>query len=306
MNTPYFTVFTPTYNRCELLERVFQCLRAQSDLDFEWLIIDDGSTDATSEWVTGLLKAPLPFKIRYHYQKNSGKHGAHNTAISMADGFALVVLDSDDLLVPDALEILRKRWDGLEGKDSYVGVFGLFAYANGEVVGDRFPQDGTVSNAIDLRYNLKVHGDKIGFNRTDVLRDYPFPEGVGSACVSESLIWNRISQKYCSLFINHVIGIKEYLPGGLTDTSALSDYRSPKAGCLHAEELLNGAIKIPFFARVKTSVRLLRCALYARKNPFTHLRWSQRIMMLGLTPLAAAVIARDIVRIIGASHKQVG
>lgn len=302
MNAPFYTVFTPTYNRRGLLPRVFESLEKQTCQDFEWLIVDDGSTDDTRSWVEG-IRSKATFPVRYEYQANAGKHGAHNTAIRLAAGYALYVADSDDWLAPDALECLKSEWERLPERESFVGVFGLFAYPDGQIVGDRFPQDHLVSNAIELRYNLKVNGDKVGFNRTDVLREFPFPDGMKKTYVCESLIWNRISQKYRSLFINRVIGIKEYQPGGITDNSALNDYRNPEAGFLHARELLDGGTRIPFVAKIKTMTRMLKCAFFARRNPFVTRRWSQRLMMLGLIPLAAVIVARDLLRVFS-RHRQ--
>jgi glycosyltransferase involved in cell wall biosynthesis len=302
---PFFTIFTPTFNRRELLERVYESLRKQSFQDFEWLIVDDGSVDDTKEWVESLISASSEFPIRYEYQKNAGKHGAHNTAIATATGFGIVVVDSDDWLNPDALEILKREWDEIGDKQRFVGVFGLFAYPSGDVVGSRFPEDRLVSNSIALRYRLKVNGDKIGFNRTDVLREFPFPKDLGTHYVSESLIWNRIARKYDSMFINQVIGVKEYQPGGITDNSALNDYRNPQAGYLHALELLDGRASIPAPATIRTMVRLLKCGFYARINPFVTRRWSQRALMVTLLPLATAIVVRDMIRVYRRQHQRV-
>lgn len=303
--SPFFTVFTPTYNRRKLLERVYESLQQQTWQDFNWLIVDDGSTDDTRQWVEALIAQSPPFPIRYEFQKNAGKHGAHNTAIRIADGFALVIVDSDDWLKPDALEILKREWDLLAEPERFVGVVGLFAYTDQKIVGHRFPEDRLVSNPIELRYCLKVHGDKIGFNRTDVLREFPFPQDLGKNYVSESLIWNRISQKYKSLFINHVIGIKEYQPGGITDNSALNDYRNPEAGFRHARELLDGNARIPISAKIRTMVRMLKCGLYARRNPFVVRRWGQKLLMICLAPSAAVIVARDMRRVYSRQQKRV-
>ncbi len=122
-------------------------------------------------------------------------------------------VDSDDWLVPDALEILHREWLATTNQDAFTGVCGLFRYPDGRLVGDQFPQNRLISNAIDLRMRLGVTGDKIGFTRTDILRRFPFPEEFGRAYSPESLVWNRILQELDSVFINQVIAVKEYQAG---------------------------------------------------------------------------------------------
>lgn len=293
----FFTVFTPTYNRRKLLSRVYESLLEQTYQEFDWLIVDDGSSDGTREYVEELINSNPLFSIEYYYQENAGKHGAHNAAIERASGFAIVIVDSDDWLKPCALQLLKEEWDKLPNPEKFVGVFGLFAYEDGTIVGNHFPKDALVSNAIDLRHNLKVRGDKIGFNRTDVLRKFPFPDNLGKYYVSESLVWNRISQEYDSLFVNQVIGIKEYQPGGITDNSALNDYRNPLAGYTNAMELVNGRVNIPFIDTLRALGRILKCAYYAKLNPFVVRRLNHKLLMLPLIPAAGLVIIRDLNRV---------
>src|SRR5690242_10850122 len=109
---PLFTVFTPTYNRAHTLHRVFDSLRAQTIRDFEWLVIDDGSVDGTSEQISEWTNT-VDFPIRYFKQKNSGKHIAHNLAAREARGQFFLPLDSDDACMPDALERLSYHWNSI-------------------------------------------------------------------------------------------------------------------------------------------------------------------------------------------------
>ena len=102
----YFTVFTPTYNRGHTLHRVYNSLRIQTCSDFEWLIMDDGSTDCTAELVKG-WQAENHFPIRYYFQENQGKHFAWNRAAEIAFGEYFICADSDDEFTPDALQKFR-------------------------------------------------------------------------------------------------------------------------------------------------------------------------------------------------------
>ena len=97
------TVFTPTYNRRELLTRAYKSLTKQTIKDFEWLIVDDGSTDHTDDEVKKWIDDGI-IHIRYHYRENGGKMRAHNTGVGLADTELFLCLDSDDYLVENAVE----------------------------------------------------------------------------------------------------------------------------------------------------------------------------------------------------------
>src|SRR6266571_625464 len=125
---PVFTVFTPTYNRGRFLPRVYESLKAQTFQDFEWLLIDDGSTDDTKALVTRWM-GEASFRIRYFRQDNAGKHVATNQAVRLAEGLLLATMDSDDWYVPSALERVLHHWNAIpdDRKSLFAGVCGLFA-----------------------------------------------------------------------------------------------------------------------------------------------------------------------------------
>ena len=75
------TVFTPTYNRAGLLGRCYESMKRQTNKDFIWMIIDDGSIDNTKEVVENWIKNEKTFKIQYYYKENGGLHTAYNEAI---------------------------------------------------------------------------------------------------------------------------------------------------------------------------------------------------------------------------------
>jgi glycosyltransferase involved in cell wall biosynthesis len=292
-----FSVCTPVYNRARLLPRVYESLKQQTCNDFEWLIIDDGSTDDTAEIVQPWLREANAFSIRYIRKENGGKHTVLNRAVREARGRFFVVVDSDDWLVPEALETLNKEWNGVSNPEAFTGVCGLFCYDNGRTVGTRFPQDRLVSNAIDLRLRLGVKGDKIGFTRTEIMRRFPFPEEFGQAYVPESIVWNRISQEFDTLFINEVIGMKEYQPGGITSKSGLNSYRNPGAYRIRAAELLNGRRSIGLRSAAQCAATLAKCSLYVQASPFLARHQSHRFLTLAAMPLALGLVIRDRVRL---------
>jgi glycosyltransferase involved in cell wall biosynthesis len=203
-----FTVFTPCFNRAHTLHRVYESLDAQTFRDFEWLIVDDGSTDETASLVEGWQRSSS-FNIRYLWQENRGKHIAFNHGVREARGELFLTLDSDDACVPEALERLRYHWDTIpaEQKHRFSAVTSLCMDQHGRIVGDRFPRDVTDSDSLEIRYRYGVGGEKWGFHRTAVLREFPFSEEISRQYVPESTIWSRIARAYRTRFVNEALRI---------------------------------------------------------------------------------------------------
>lgn len=205
---PTFTVFTATFNRANTLPRVYASLAQQTFRDFEWLIVDDGSTDGTRELVETWLAEP-EFRIRYVHKPNGGKHTAWNTGVDLAQGQLFLSLDSDDACTPDALQVFHDVWESIDPRqrEAFTGVCCLVMYPNGDVVGDRFPEDVFDSDSSALRFKYHIGGDKWGFHRIDVVRQFRFPEYEGLRYVPESIVWGRIASRYQERFINKALHI---------------------------------------------------------------------------------------------------
>ncbi len=205
---PLFTVFTPTFNRAHTLHRVFESLQAQTCSDFEWLVIDDGSTDDTPA-LMARYQSEARFSIRYLREPHRGAHHVHNLALREARGQLSIKLDSDDGCVPEALARLKYHWENIPAgrRESFSGVTGLCRDQNGQLVGSRFPSDPLDCSAAELEYRHKVRGEKWGFLRVDVLRQYPYPEDVPGNFIPESYIWCQVSKLYLTRHINEELRI---------------------------------------------------------------------------------------------------
>jgi glycosyltransferase involved in cell wall biosynthesis len=205
-----FTVFTPTYNREKVLHRVYQSLLEQRFRDFEWLIIDDGSTDRTKELVEVWQKDKATwFPIRYIWQKNQHKKSAHNHGVKEARGTLFLPLDSDDYCTPEALERFSYHWFAIPAseRDKFSAVTALCADESGVIVGDRFTEKEWLdSDSLELRYRFGITGEKWGFQRVDVLKKFLFPENI-SGHVPESVVWSQIARQFKTRFINEVLRI---------------------------------------------------------------------------------------------------
>ncbi len=135
------TIFTPAYNRAYTLHLGYEALLRQTCQDFEWLIIDDGSTDNTRELVAGWIKEnKIP--IRYHYQENQGMHGAHNTAYRLITTELNTCIDSDDYMPDDAVEKIVTFWKK-HGSNEVAGIIGLDADFQGNIIGTTFSEKQT-------------------------------------------------------------------------------------------------------------------------------------------------------------------
>ncbi len=215
--THTFTVFTPAYNRATTLHRVYGSLRAQTMRDFEWLIVDDGSEDGTRSLVEAWQRE-AEFPIRYLYQSNAGKPTACNAGIQAAQGELFLTLDSDDGCVPNALERLLFHWNsiGESRRSEFSAVTVLCQDQNGKLVGTPFPSDPLDSDSIELVYKYRVKGEKWGFQRTSVLKEFPFPVDPKHKYVSESVVWMAIARKYKTRFVNEQLRIY-WIDDGATD-----------------------------------------------------------------------------------------
>lgn len=203
-----FTIFTPTYNRAHTLKRVFDSLSAQSLRDFEWLVVDDGSTDNTAELIAGWANI-ADFPIRYFKQKHAGKHIAHNLALGEGRGKFFLPLDSDDACNPRALERFVYHWNTIPERDrtSFSGVVALCCDQYNEIIGDKFPNDPFDANWRDAVYVHHVRGEKWGPLLMEVVRRRPFPKIRGTNFVPEGLVWLDIAKRYQHKirFVNEVL-----------------------------------------------------------------------------------------------------
>jgi glycosyltransferase involved in cell wall biosynthesis len=251
MNYKYlFSVFTPTYNRRHTLYRVYESLKSQTFRDFEWLIVDDGSTDGTLDLVEE-LKQDAAFPVRYFYQENSGKHVAINRGVREAEGELFVIFDSDDSCTPEALERFKYHWEAIpeDRRAHFSGVTCHCVDQQGQLIGNSFPLDVLDSDHIEIQVKYKSTGEKWGFNCTDILKEFPFPEISGEKFITEAVVWNRIAQKYKRRFANDKLRIFYHTPEGLSALSVLKRAKSPHGARLYYQEAARLPVSVRWQAR---------------------------------------------------------
>lgn len=246
------TIITPLYNRAPFLPKLSESLERQTDKDFEWIVVDDGSIDDVHREIERLL--PTSFPVRLLSKENGGKHTAVNMGIRNARGQLVLILDSDDVLPPTAIADIAKAYDPVKGKEDIAGVCGYMAHRDGRMIG--YPKIEADTSEIDLRYRYHVLGDMCEVFRTDILREYPFPEINGERFCPECLVWNRIAKKYRLHVFPKVIYLRDYLDGGLTDNIVRIRMNSPIASMMTYAEM--NALPIPWVQKAKAAINYYR------------------------------------------------
>ena len=221
------TVFTPTYNRAYIIETLYRSLQRQTFTDFEWLVVDDGSSDGTEELFVKWSKEETHFPIRYYKQPNGGKCRAINRALGLAEGKLFFTVDSDDYLTDDALEKIVKWESELPNDHTYCGFAGNLGTSPDKTPNCIFEQPFFDGNALD-RYG-KADGERAMVFYTDICRKYPYPVFDGENFMTEAVAWNRMANDgYKMRFYNDIIWVYEYREDGLTKAGSSVFLNNPK------------------------------------------------------------------------------
>ena len=244
------SVLTPVYNRKELIGRLYKSLLGQTNQNFIWVIIDDGSKESLEQEIEK-WKMMAQFPIIYHYKENGGKHTALNMGFQLVDTELTFTVDSDDIFIPEAIESIESQWNTIEDKSDIAGISFLRGHSNSEVIGTKFPEEG-IYNDIDMRCRKHVKGDKAEVWRTDILRQFSFPVFQGEKFQGENYIWWQISFKYNLLYVNKIIYITEYLDGGLTKSGRKLRISCPLGGMENSKMGFNR--KFPLRERIKRGI----------------------------------------------------
>lgn len=209
------SVITPTYNRAYILTQCYESLCNQTNKDFEWIVVDDGSTDETESVIRNLIDEGK-IQIIYKKQNNGGKHRAHNTAVALASGILTVCLDSDDMLTPDAIEIAIKEWE-LNCSNNVIGILAL----RGDIqhmnpICSSIPKGIKYASITTLRDKYQFEGDTVLFFKTDLLKKVPFKEFEGENFLTETNLYCDLDKYGEMVLHNEVLYLCEYRSDGLT------------------------------------------------------------------------------------------
>lgn len=249
------TILTPIYNRCKEIKTLWNSLQSQTEKDFEWLVVDDGSTDN----IRGLieqLQADSVFPIRYINKENGGKHTALNVGISTIRSELTFIVDSDDHITKDCVSSILRIHKKYRNYPDICGYVFLRAFPDGKINGKEFRPNEKVASYIDVRVNGDdTYADKAEVFKTHCLREFPFPEYPGERFLGEDLVWVRMARKYKMVHVNQAIYVGSYMVDGLTSNRRKHNLASP-LGCMHrAEEFMEPDIKLRY--RIKGGLQYI-------------------------------------------------
>lgn len=245
---PTVCVFTPTYERAYILPVLYDSLVAQTSHDFVWMIVDDGSTDDTEELVASWIERG-DIRIDYVKTANGGKPRAINLGVERCTSPLFFVVDSDDWLVPGAIEHVLKRWATIADQDRYAGIVALRGTDDHTPMGTWMPEGAHDVRMWDLHESMGFRGDTSLIHRTEVLRDYPYDVAPGETFIAESSVYFRLDEKYVMLADNTILTICHYLPDGLTSNFVANAKRNPigywkhKRYCAQRSRTLKGRVR---------------------------------------------------------------
>jgi glycosyltransferase len=282
---PLISILTPTYNRGKLLLPLYESLKNLTFEDFEWLIVDDGSEDDTEQYALSWIAHNIQnaeFPIRYIKKSNGGKHTAINRGVREANGELILILDSDDTLPADSLATIAQYYEQCKGYKDCAGVCGLMAHHDGQLIGTGFPKEPMYESALQFRYAEKgnVTGDLLEVYKTSVMREFPFPEIENEKFCPESLVWNRIANKYKLFCFNKVIYYRDYLEGGLTSKIVKIRMKSPIASTMTYAEMLDYNISLKWKIRSAINYWRFKYCIKNKSLKAPTVKWYWRLFQL--------------------------
>jgi glycosyltransferase involved in cell wall biosynthesis len=280
---PLITILTPTYNRAHTLPTLKASLDSQSFGDFEWLIVDDGSTDGTPE-LMATWDVAGDARFRHIRTANGGKHRALNQGIPLARGEWTFVVDSDDWLPPGALGRISGAIPSAKADPLVGGIMGLRARPDGSIIGERLPRGIVSMDAASLTFQAGLRGDKAEIFKTEILKAFPFPEFERERFITECVVWFRIARAGWKLhLLDDPIYVCDYQEDGLSSRSLSLRIANPRGTLLfYGEEL---GLAYPARALFREAVNFGRFALHAG-SPLREIRLlrgkARRLALLAL------------------------
>tara|TARA_B110000211_G_C14092983_1_gene560437 strand:+ start:9748 stop:10611 length:864 start_codon:yes stop_codon:yes gene_type:complete len=240
MNTnSKLTILTATYNRAAELNKLYDSLVCQTNNDFTWLIVDDGSTDDTETTVNKFMRGNK-IEINYIKKNNEGKHSALNVGFNHISADWSFVVDSDDWLDMDCVDTINSIIKGIDDED-IASITMLQKNSKGLLVGSSlFTHHSNFLHMI----NGGVTGDKCDVFRTSIVKRFVFPVFNNERFMSELPLYLWLGINYKSLFVNYCGYNCEYLPGGLSDETVRLRYKNSKSTLFVYESLFKSPVKL--------------------------------------------------------------
>ena len=281
----FFSIIAPIYNRSYFIDKIYQSLENQTYNNFEWIIIDDGSSDNLKEkidlWDNDFVK--------YYRISNSGKHIAVNYGIDLAKGDYCIVLDSDDIPKQNAFEIFNRNI--LDSKYQISGIGCLIEDSKNRLIGTKFNFDEEIS-ILDAYSVKNMKGDKWFLFKTNILKENKYPIISDEIFLTEGIVHNRISRKKIKIkFINEILLTAYYISDGYTANKISLKKNNPLGYLMYYfENVISKELKINkyYFSNI---INLFSLILLKSKKPIILL-----IMLIFAFPISILKYLFDLFR----------
>ena len=258
------TVFTPTYNRADLLPNLYESLLRQNSRNFKWLVVDDGSKDNTAEVVADWMREGK-IDIQYVYKENGGLHTGYNKAIECMDTELSICIDSDDYLTDDCIETVLKFWDENKAED-IAGLIGLDVLPDGKVIAGNLP-DEIVINPIML-LAARENGDRKYVIRNDCYRKvYPMPVFEGEKNFNPHYLVLKLCRDYKFLVLNKPLCVVNYQPDGMSANIFRQYINSPRSFAELRRVIMDNP-DVPYGYLVKTTIHYVSSSILSKNKHF--------------------------------------
>ena len=233
MGKKQLTIFTPVYNRAKKIKNLYQSLVKQTNHNYIWMIVDDGSKDNIDDVVSDFINENK-IEIQYYKQENQGKHVAHNLGVSKCKTDYFACVDSDDTLLSNAIEDILdyiKDNEQVLMTESISGVLSYKGYSSDEKVG-KYPDSTEPASLTELYQKKGMTGDTFLIFKTDIIRKFPFPVFAGEKFLRESISYDLMDKEYKYVILGEILYLCEYFDDGLTKNASRLELKSPKGAAL--------------------------------------------------------------------------
>lgn len=207
------SILTPAYNRGEKLNKLYTSLLVNnnSNVEIEWLVMDDGSKDKTKYIVTNFIKQNI-INIKYYYQENQGKMAALNNLVRYATGDVIIECDSDDYFTVGAFDTIAKYEDKL--RDGIYALVFLKYDQDGNNMGNNFPENLYRSDMFSLYFRENITGEKALVFNSYIRKQFEYKLEADEKFVTEARMYHQMDLEYDVICINEPIMICEYQKDG--------------------------------------------------------------------------------------------
>lgn len=242
------SVLTPTYNRGTLLKRLYNSLvkNENYEIEIEWLIMDDGSTDDSKQIIESFEKNTID--IKYYKQKNQGKMIALNKLMKYATGELIIECDSDDYFTDDAFQIIKKAYDeNKKNQDIAYGLCFLKYDTKGTNIGKTFNKK--ITTMFDLYFKDGENGEKAIVFYSNIRKQYKHQLENNERFITEARLYHKMDQKYKIICINKPIMICEYQNDGYTNNIKKQFIENPYGYYQYFKEIFEQNMKNVIFSK---------------------------------------------------------